>query len=77
MLSPDSKEEDLLLLLIGVKKEDRLTWEEFGNGDWDEIKDVCQKKWGLDSFQKIIKIIPPIEKLPSRQVNDLVICSPQ
>ncbi len=51
MLSPDSKEEDLLLFLTGVKKEDRLTWEKFGNGDWDEIKDVCQKKWGLDSFQ--------------------------
>jgi hypothetical protein len=41
MSSADSKEDDLFPFLVGVKEEDRLTWEEFGLGVAPElIEDV-------------------------------------
>ncbi len=47
----DSKEGDLLPFLTKVKEEDRLTWEEFGNEDWDKLEVVCETNWKLDEFQ--------------------------
>ena len=69
MLSADNdslKEEDLLPFLVGVKKEDLLSWEDFGTGDWEDVRDVCKNKWGLEA-SKIISIKTIWKKHPANQ----------
>ena len=43
---PDSTEEELKPYLAGVKDEDRLTWDEFGNATLESITKTCEY-WGL------------------------------
>ena len=73
MLSADnvSKEEDLLPFLVGVKEEDRLTWEEFGNATLESITKICEY-WGLtppqvSKVQNIWKKHPANQKAPQPQ----------
>ncbi len=55
MSSADSTEADLLPFLATVKKEDLITWQQFGNATVDALTDLC-KYWGLNPLQ-IVKVL--------------------
>ncbi len=65
MSSAVSSEEDLLPFLVGVKEEDKLTWEEFGNGTLEMITALCTNDWKL-SNAKTIKVQDIWQRHPKR-----------
>ncbi len=67
MSSAVSSEEELLPFLAKAKEEDKLTWEQFGNGDWDDIKAVCQNKWALLDPGDLIRVKTIWKNHPANQ----------
>jgi hypothetical protein len=64
MSSTISSEADLLPYLEGVKEDDHLTWEQFGNATLDIITETC-RTWGLNP-PKIAKVQNIWQRHPKR-----------